>query len=217
MFNTGITAPRFFYFLVAAAFLIGGAMNVVSGPGALTFVLFLIGFALGTWVIIDAIWQRHNEEIDSRAELTGKRSEFVRSIAAADSEVRSFLSLEWPELGVNDIDIEPAVYILHKGMNTNILLPCFQRFLQDSDEREFADVRRYNDDKSLQDAMSMSREAVRVQWDLATRHLVKKGFLSPNSAQGSHSFLWVTKDHYYRMVQWYLNGPQSLPSLPVLE
>lgn len=209
--NPGISIGRFLGFLFATAFLIFGALSIGKEGAALTVVLMFVGLALMVWVIVDSIWSWHNDELENRANLVHERANFVQSIAHADSEVRSFLALEWPELGVNDIDISPTVYILHKGMNTNILLPCFQKFLTDSDEREFADVRKYNEDKTLQEALSMSREAIRVQWDLTTRHLVKKGFLSPNSAGGSHSFLWVTKDHYYRMVQWYLNGPQNLP------
>lgn len=202
---------RFFYYMTSAAFLIFGALSIGKSSSALVVTVFFCGLVLMGWSIMDSIWYNHNTELMNRADLTAQRAKFVQSIAAADSDVRSFLALEWPELGVNDVEVQPAIYLLHHGMNTNILLPCFQRFLKDSDEREFADMRRYNDDKSLQEQMSMSREAIRVQWDLTTRHLAKKGYLSPNSAMGSHSFLWVTKQHYYRMVQWYLNSADNLP------
>jgi hypothetical protein len=205
-------ARRFFFVLVGGSILVGGAY-LLRFDGWIGATAMLFGFVISGWQIADSLWDRHNTELIHRSDLTRQRKDFVISIASADSEARSFLSMEWPELGVMDVEIKPSVYILNHGMNTNILLECFQRFLQDSDEREFADVRRYNEDKTLQELMGMSRQAIRVQWDLSTRHLVKKGFIYPNSAQGSHSFLWVSKDHYFRMVQWYITGTASLPEI----
>jgi len=207
-----MTTGKFFSFLAATGIMLSGAYSITWGNPPLTVTLFLCGVVLGGWTIIDSIWERHNDEIEKKTDLTKAREKFMTAVGSADSEARSFLSLEWPELGVMDVEIKPAIYILNHGMNTNILLSCFQRFLQDSDEREFADVRRYNDDKSLQDMMGMSRDAVRKQFEMATKYLTPK-YLYPNSAQGSHSFLWISKSHYYRMVQWYIHGTSTLPKL----
>lgn len=208
-----MTASRFFYFVVSTGLMIGGASSVGIENIWITLTLFLCGVILMAWQIADSLWERHNDELEKRVWLTDSRTKFITAIGNQDSDTRSFLSLEWPELGVMDVEIKPALYILHHGMNTNILVSAFQRFLQDGDEREFADVRRYNEDKSLQEALGISREGVRKQWELATQYLSKKGYLYPNSAQGSHSFLWVTKAHYFRMVQWYIHGTASLPNL----
>lgn len=209
--RSGMTAGKFAAFMVAALMVIGSALCVSYEAWTMAGALFICGIVLGGWVIVDAIWERHNDELDDRRCLVESRTRFAVAVGSLDSETRQFMSLEWPELGV-DFGIEPIIYLLDNGMNTNILLACLQKFLQDSSEQEFADVRKYNDDKYLQQTFGLSRDAVRKQWQLATQFLMRKEYLVPGSMAGSHSYQWKTKGHYRQLARRYV-AAKSVASL----
>lgn len=165
-----------------------------------------MGGGLGIWIVVDAIWDRHNDEIQYRSYLAESRTKFALALIQVDSQTRQFLSIEWPELGV-EFGVEPIFYLLDNSMNTNILLDFFRKFLMDSSENEFVDVRNYNDDKYLQQQFNVSRDMVRKQWQLATQLLLRKGYLLYGSMRGSHSYQWKTKGHYKQLVRQYVTAP----------
>jgi hypothetical protein len=109
----------------------------------------------------------------------------------------SALGLEFPELDIA-FEGEPIVRL----RNTNILLDCFQKFLADSTDVNFASLNWYNEDKTLQERFDMSRDAVRAQWHLTVTYLAEAGHITKNSAQGNHSYVWM-KGSRSKLSRWY--------------
>jgi hypothetical protein len=203
--SSGMTAGKFGAYLVAVALMVIGGVAVGYDEQLIGWILIVGGGWLGIWISIDVIWDRHNDEIQYRSYLAESRTKFAQALTQVDSETRQFLSIEWPELGV-EFGIEPIFYLLDNGMNTDILLECFRKFLLDSSENEFADVRKYNDDKYLQTQLNMSREKVRSQWTLATQFLLRKEYLMHDSMRGSHSYQWKSKGHYRKLARQYVRA-----------
>jgi len=160
-------------------------------------VLFVLGICLLGWLVIADIWERSTANNYSKASLAAERAKFAQSIVNLSPQDKALLAIEWPEL---DIEFDGRPTLCLRG--TNILLPCFQKFLNDSTTTDFASVNWYNDDKTLQDILAMSRDAVRHQWHLSVAYLVDRGLLTKDSAMGSHSYKWM-RGGYKRMLRWY--------------
>lgn len=145
------------------------------------------------------LWERAAADKLSQSHLNEARAKFANSIVNLSPEDKQILGIEWPEL---DIEFNGKPTICLRG--TNILLACFQKFIEDSTDTDFASERLYNDDKFLQQVMGMSRDAVRHQWHLTVAYLADptRGFLTKNSAAGNHSYKWM-KNGRKRMLQWY--------------
>lgn len=189
--------PFLMIFLALVAFRIGwNVESVVLG------IFALIQFVGIMWI---ELWNRHTEELEKRAWLYDSRTKFTMAVGSQDHETRQFLADQWPELGV-DFGVEPILYILKDGLNTGINLEFFRKFMQDSNGAEFADVREYNDDKTLQERFQVSREMVREQWRKCVAFLVREGYLIPNSAAGPHSYMWRSKGHYRKLARQYLSN-----------
>lgn len=169
----------------------------------------IIGMVL---IAADALWERHNDELDRRAWLVDKRNRFAQTIGSLDKEARYFLAHEWPEMGV-EFGEEQLTYVLRDGVNTQVLVSFLRVFLQDSSSSSFVDVRNYNDDKFLQERFDVSREVVRTQWGLATDFLAQEGYLKPDSMAGSRTWQWASKEHYKKMLRRYV-GVKELQVLP---
>ena len=150
------------------------------------------------------LWMLHNDELEKRSWLYNSRSKFLSELLQSTQEQLQFLSVEFPELGV-ELEPEPIVYLLDNMLNTGINLEFFRKFIQDSSDKEFADVREYNDDKTLQERFNVSRDTVRAQWQKSVGFLAKKGYLLPNSAAGPHSYLWKSKGHYRKIARRYVS------------
>lgn len=204
--KSGLTAGKFIVFMVAFLMWIGSGVCAAYDTWLMFWLLIIPGTVLGGWAILDATWDRHNDELMNRADLVSKRTQFAAQLSGLDSKALEFLSIEWPELGV-EFGIEPRVYVLDNGANTGIYLPFFQKFLSDSSENEFADVRRYNDDKYLQQTFGVARDVVRKQWELAVALLLKKEYLMPGSMVGSHSYQWKSRGHYRKLARQYVISP----------
>ncbi len=205
--RSGMTGGKFTAFMVAFLMWVGAGMCWVYDAPVMGWLLFGAGFFLGAWVISDSSWDRHNDEILYRTDLVKERTKFAMSLSGLDTKALDFLSVEWPELGI-EFGIEPRIYILDgNGNNTGVYYPCFQKFLADSSEHEFADVRKYNDDKYLQETFGLAREAVRKQWQLAVQFLLRKEYLMPGSMAGSHSYQWKSKGHYRKLARQYAIAP----------
>lgn len=161
----------------------------------------LLGFAavLVIWFGWMDLWEKSINDNYSKATLASDRAAFARSIVNLSPEDKQILGIEWPEL---DIEFNGKPTICLRG--TNILLQCFQKFIEDSTDTDFASERLYNDDKFLQETLAMSRDAVRHQWHLTVAYLADptRGFLTKNSAAGNHSYKWM-KGGRRRMQQWY--------------
>lgn len=199
-----------FYFLMTLMLGLGG-WALMFGYGALGVCLVFAGGLGCLWSVGDSLWEKRNEEIDCRARLVTKRMAFGMAAANWDQETRYFLAREWPEMGV-EFGESQITYILDGGVNTGVLVDFLRAFLQDSNEQTFADLRNYNDDKSVQEKFNVSRETVRTQWRLATDYLVAKNFLIEGSMAGNQTYRWVTKDHYDIIRRRYLNL-RTLPEL----
>lgn len=186
--------------------LITSSLFVIIGVAAIrlewkdeaTVILVFAFVVLGLGSLSD-LWERSTADNYSRADLAEKRAEFANSIANLSPEDKQILGIEWPEL---DIEFNGKPTICLRG--TNILLQCFQKFIEDSTDTDFASERLYNDDKFLQETLAMSRDAVRHQWHLTVAYLSDptRGFLTRDSAAGSHSYKWM-KGGRKRMLQWY--------------
>jgi len=204
--RSGMTIGKFMAFMVAALMELGSAVCFAYDAWPMFWMLCVCGSVLGVWVISDASWDRHNDEIMYRTDLVRERTKFAMTLSGLDAKALDFLAIEWPELGL-EFGIEPRIYILENGMNTKIYLPCFQKFLEDSSEQEFADVRKYNDDKYLQQTFGLARDVVRKQWQLATQLLLRKEYLMHGSMAGSHSYQWKSKGHYRKLARQYAIAP----------
>lgn len=205
--NSGMTAGRVAVFMVAVAMWIAAGLCVAYEANVMAGLLFLSGFFLGVWVISASSWEYHNDELMERRALVEARTKFAMSIAPLNPNQLQVIGLEYPELGV-DFGVEPVIYLLEDGKVTGILLACLQKFLADSNASEFADLRRYNDDKYLQQQFGLSRDQVRKQWQLATDLLLRKGFLVYGSMTGSHTYQWKSKGHYKNLTHRYAIIPQ---------
>lgn len=166
-------------------------------------ILLAFAVALMAWLIIADVWERRTANNYSKATLNEERAKFAQAIVNLSPNDKALLAIEWPELEV-DFDGKPTVCL----RGTNLLLHCFQKFLNDSTDTEFASIHWYNDDKSLQETFNMSRDAVRHQWHLAAAYLVDKKLLTKDSARGSHSYQWM-KGGRKRMLQWYGAAKES--------
>lgn len=185
----------FLVVVMALAALYGGLDTAAWVLGGLGFLLLFLLAWMG-------LWDKHSEELQQRAWLMDNRRRFLMTLGEVSPDKLKFISVEWTELGV-DFGISPIVYILKDGQNTKIQQEFLQKFIEDSDKREFADVRRYNDDKFLQERFEVSRDRVRAQWYLAVDFLTREGFLIPDSARGPHSFMWKSEDHYRKLFRKY--------------
>jgi hypothetical protein len=163
-------------------------------------VIGMFAFAIFAWIVRSDLGDQQISYNYSRAELEEKRVAFIQALATLSPDRYSALGLEFPEL---DIDFEGKPIVRLRG--TNILLECFQKFLADSTDQEFASLHWYNDDKSLQEKFGMSRDAVRAQWHLTVTHLSDGGYITKNSAAGNHSYLWFGKSRE-KLVRWFSEG-----------
>lgn len=161
-----------------------------------------VQFGCIVWI---ELWNRHIETLQRKSWLYDSRTKFTMAVGSQDHETRQFLADQWPELGV-DFGVEPILYILKDGLNTGINLEFFRKFMQDSSDHEFADVRAYNDDKTLQERFMVSRDFVRGQWQKCVSFLTREGYLIPNSAVGPHSYIWRSKGHYRKLARQYLSN-----------
>jgi len=198
-------------FVICTGMMLGGSYAGVYGYKVTMWVLLFAGVVGIVWAVSDSLWEQHNDEIMHRTSLVRARTTFAATIAATDDETRHFLAKEWPEMGV-EFGEESLVYILRDGVNTQVLLPFLRAFLLDSNEQSFVDVRKYNDDKYLQERMNVSREVVRKQWNFASRLLVDMDYLLEDSMAGNRTWRWVSKAHYLKLCRRYLNV-QGLPEL----
>lgn len=160
-------------------------------------ILLALAFLLLIWFGLADLWEKSTNDNYSKAALASDRAKFAQSVATLSPIDKQILGIEWPEL---DIEFDGKPTICLRG--TNILLTCFQKFIEDSTERDFASERLYNDDKFLQETLSMSRDAVRHQWHLAVAYLAERGFLTRDSAAGSHTYRWMKGGHK-QMQRWY--------------
>jgi len=162
-------------------------------------ILLTLAVVLLIWFGLADLWEKSINDNYSKATLASDRAAFARAIVNLSPEDKQILGIEWPEL---DIEFNGKPTICLRG--TNILLQCFQKFVEDSTDTDFASERLYNDDKFLQDTLAMSRDAVRHQWHLTVAYLADpgRGFLTKNSAAGNHSYKWM-KGGRKRMLQWY--------------
>lgn len=158
----------------------------------LVFAVIIMG-----WIVWGDLWHTAVQHAEAKAELSRRRTEFAQAIATLSPDRYSALGLEFPEL---EIEFEAQPIVRLRG--TNILLDCFQKFLYDSTETDFASVRLYNEDKTLQERFNMSRDAVRAQWYLTVKYLEERGHLTPNSAAGNHSYLWMQGSRK-KFVRWF--------------
>lgn len=162
-----------------------------------SYILFFFAACLLAWLAVADIWERSTANNYSKADLAEKRAEFARSVVNLSYDDKALLGIEWEDL---EIDFIGHPTLMLRG--TNILLLCFQKFLADSTDTDFASLHWYNDDKSLQNTLAMSRDAVRHQWHLTVAYLAERGLLTKNSAQGNHSYKWM-KGGRKRMLNWY--------------
>lgn len=192
------------FYLLMVVLLILGSLALLYEMTALGVWLIFSGVLGCGWSVGDSLWEKRNEEIICRTRLIGKRMAFGMAAAQWDQETRYFLAREWPQMGVEFGESQIA-YILEGGVNTGVLISFLQAFLMDSNEVSFVDLRKYNDEKYLQERFNVSREAVRQQWRLATEFLVRKNFLAEGSMAGNRTYQWTSKDHYEVMRRRYLN------------
>lgn len=204
--KSGMTLGKFMVFMTAFLMWVGGAYCSTYDAVPMAWVCFLGGLFLGVWVLSDASWDRHNDEIQYRTYLVSERTKFALSLNGLDAKALDFLSVEWPELGV-EFGNEPQVFILHHGNNTGVNLTFFQKFLADSNAHEFADLRKYNSDKYLQETFGVAREMVRKQWRLSVDYLLRIEYLMHGSMAGSHTYLWKSKGHYRKIARKYMITP----------
>lgn len=197
-------------FVLFAAIMFGGTVAAYYGNASMARWLIFSGVLGQLWTVGSSLWEQRIEEIDSRVSLISKRLAFGIAATQWDQETRHFLAREWPEMGVEFGD-DQIEYLLDNGVNTGILLQFLRAFLQDSSETTFADLRNYNEDKTLQERFNVSRDAVRLQWRKCTDFLERKGYLREGSMAGNHTWIWTSKEHYYVMRRRYL--PRMIPEI----
>lgn len=198
-----------FVFCVVIGF--GGAVAAMVEMQIGGWVLIILALAWCVGVIVDSIWERHVDEIESRGRLVSKRTAFAVTIAATDNETRHFLAHEWPEMGV-EFGEEALTYILRDGVNTQVLVPFLRAFLVDSTEQAFVDMRNYNDVKYLQERFDVSRDIVRMQWNKATDLLLEEGYLIAGTMAGNQTYKWTSAEHFKKLRRRWLNV-RTLPTL----
>ncbi len=210
--NIGMTAGRVAAFVFAITLWVGAGLCFLNAVDVMGWLLFLAGLFMVIWIISSTSWEYHNDELTERRMLVESRTRFAMSLAPLTPNHLQVIGLEYPELGI-DFGVEPIIYLLDGGKKTDLLLACLQKFLADSNASEFADVRKYNDDKYLQDQFGLSRDQVRKQWQLATDLLLKKGYLVYGSMAGSHSYQWKSRGHYQNLTRRYSVVPQPANAL----
>jgi len=191
-------------FLTFSVMLFGGGVALYFQMRPVGLALIFSAVVGQGWVAWLTLWEQRNTEIDNRRELVRARMAFGIAATQWDDETRHFLAREWPEMGVEFGDDQIA-YILDDGVNTGILIPFLRAFLQDSSEQTFAELRKYNDDKSIQERFNVSRDVVRLQWKKCTEFLEDKGYLQEGSMAGNRTWLWKSPEHFRIMRRRYLN------------
>ena len=200
MFETGSRIFFTWMMLVAA----GGAVVATTWDGMIGMVILFCGVLGCGWEVARSLWEHHNRGIENRRDLIRARAAFGTQATQWDQATRYFLAREWPEMGV-EFGEDSISYVLEDGVNTGILIPFLRAFIQDSSENSFVDVRKYNDDKWLQEKFGVSRDVVRQQWKLTTDFLLRKQFLLEGSMAGNQTWRWPTAEHYKIMRRRYMN------------
>jgi hypothetical protein len=186
----GYTLWPFFLLLLTV-----GSAYTEFDPGIWGFGIFT-GIVM-IWIVGSDWYASAHMFVIAKTELVKQRTDFGRMLGSLSPDRYSALGLEFPEL---DIAFEGTPIV--RLRNTNILLDCFQKFLVDSTDVNFASLNWYNEDKSLQERFDMSRDAVRAQWHLAVNYLAEAGHITKNSAAGNHSYVWM-KGSRAKLTRWY--------------
>jgi len=131
--------------------------------------LWFLGTLAAIWIFIAGLWQ--------------SKSDYNLSLARVAEQIRMMNPEQWNALGIRYPELrikfhgKPIQYL----EDSDIRLECFQKFLDDSDEYQFAPERLYGDGTQL-----------RNQWRMSRDWLIGKGFIIDNSAAGNHTWLWRT-------------------------
>jgi len=192
-----------FYVLMLLVASVGGvvAFFEMSVLGAVLIFGGLLGGLLSGAVLL---WDQRNSEIINRGELIKRRMAFGIAASQWDVETRHFLAREWPEMGV-EFGEDQIAYILDAGVNTGILINFLRAFLQDSTDEHFVELRRYNDDKTLQERFNCTRETLRLQWQACTSFLEEKSYLREGTMAGNRTWQWTSREHFEVLKRRYLN------------
>lgn len=153
-----------------------------------------IGFALLTALIMIWMFIRMGDDRIERME------SFARTFATLDEEGRAAFSFQFPTMR----------YRIRRGRvremfeDTQVTMEQFRLFLQDSTRRAIAPERNWN-----------STERPRAAWLEVKDWLETNDYILPDSAAGSHSWLWYGNSYDHLMAYW-MSG-RKVPDLSEME
>lgn len=162
-----------------------------------------VGCFVGEVLIVLGEWSTYKRDITyADASKIDSTTKFAQSIQVMDAERYSALGIKFPELNIR-WEGKPVVRI----DGTKILLACFQKFLMDSDEVYFVPERHYNNDKTLQGQLQLSRDNIRAQWWHTVNYLLSEKHITPDSMKGSHTFIWIAGRRQMLLNQFVYSRP----------
>lgn len=126
--------------------------------------------------------------IDAYGYNTDRMTEFTRAYSQLDEEGRAALAMQFPSMR----------YRIRRGVvrsyfeDTSVLAETFRLFLQDSNRQYIAPERNWN-----------TTERPRADWEEIKAWLEANKKIHPDSAAGSHSWLWVGNSYDHLMAYWF--------------
>lgn len=185
-------SPRPLHFFLPALFFIAGAVTMIHSAG-LGLAFWWLGLLASLWIFFIGIWQ-------ARSAYNSTLSDVAREVRLMNPEQYDALGIHFPELRIH-YHGKPVSYL----EDTSVRMEHFKKFLEDSDEVQFAPERLYGDGTQM-----------RRQWTLCRDWLIEMDFLIQNSAAGNHSWLWRT-GRRSQLFSMYFSQPLELIDLNELE
>ena len=180
--------PKPAHLLFPVLLLIAGSLLIVDFF-SISIGLWFLGTLAALWIFIAGLWK--------------SRADYNYSIVAVAHEIKEMNPDQWQALGISFPELrirwdgKPINYI----EDTDIRLENFQRFLDDSDDMQFAPERLYGDGTQM-----------RRQWMMCRDYLIERNFLIENSASGNHSWLWRT-GRRRQLINMYFQQPIILKDM----
>lgn len=148
-----------------------------------------IGFGLLAVVIVILIWiQTGTDRVESM-------ERFIRAYQALDEEGRMAVSYQFPTIRYR----MKRGKVLEYWEDTQVPIETFRLFLQDCTKKQIAPERNWN-----------STERPRWAWEEIKETLESSDLILPDSAAGSHSWLWVNESAYQRLMVYWMAGKRPV-------
>ena len=185
-------SPKPIHLIFAALFFIAGSWSIADSFW-LAIGLWSLGSLAGIWIFLAGLWQ--------------VKSDYNYSLVEVARQIREMQPEQWQALGIRYPELrirwrgKPIAYL----EDSDIRVEDLQRFVDDSDEYQFAPERLYGEGTRT-----------RAQWKLCRDWLIDQHFLIDNSAGGNHSWLWRS-GRRGQLISMYLIPELKLKNLNDLE